>query len=227
VIWGGLVPYDRVWRTGANQATAITFSEDVSVEGNKVPAGTYALFSIPGQQEWTIILNARADQWGAFSYNQSEDVLRIKAKPRPCELHEHLTFTFPAVTVDTAQVAVSWEKLQVAFSIKAEATVARVLAAARVSVAEAKPDDGRTPLRAALFCIENAVNLDEAAVWIEKSIAVKETMFNLATKARLLALQGKQGDAIALARRAKQVGKAADPKVDTSMVDALLVEWGR
>jgi hypothetical protein len=79
-IFGGLEPYGQVWRTGANSATVITFTDDVTIEGNKVPAGEYALFSIPGASEWTIILNKAAKQWGAYEYKQADDVLRFKVK---------------------------------------------------------------------------------------------------------------------------------------------------
>lgn len=80
-IFGYVEPYDKVWRTGANSATVITFSDDVTLEGNKVPAGEYGLFSIPGEKEWTIILSRKPKQWGAYSYSQNDDYLRFTVKP--------------------------------------------------------------------------------------------------------------------------------------------------
>ena len=74
-IFGYVEPYDKVWRTGANWATVVTFSDDVSLEGNKVPAGEYALFSIPEENQWTIILSKKSKQWGAYTYNQADDYL--------------------------------------------------------------------------------------------------------------------------------------------------------
>ena len=224
VIWGGLVPYDQVWRTGANEATTITFSDEVAIEGTTLPAGTYGLFTVPGKDTWTVIFNKGAKQWGAYDYKQSEDVLRIKVKPQPAAFTEVMTFGFPAVTVDAATVALTWEKVEVPFMVHV-ATVPKVLAAARKAVAEAKPDDWRTPYRAAVFCLDNDVSLDEAKAWIDKSVAVKETMANLTAKARLLALQGQKADAIATAKKAIEVGKAADPKADTSTVDKLIADW--
>jgi hypothetical protein len=219
LIWGGLVPYDQVWRTGANEATTITFADDTSIEGTKLPAGTYGLFTIPGKDEWAVIFNKGAKQWGAYEYKQADDVLRIKVKPQPAEFTEVMTFSFPAVSTESAQVALNWEKLQVAFTFKVD-TIDKVLAAARKAV-----DDWRLPYRAATFCLDNNVNLAEARGWMDKSVAMKETMYNLAGKARFLALDGKKADAVALAKKAITVGKAADPKADTSMVDNLIKQW--
>jgi hypothetical protein len=219
VIWGGLVPYDQVWRTGANEATTITFTDDVTIEGTKLPAGTYGLFTIPGKDDWTVIFNKGAKQWGAYEYKQDQDALRIKVKPKGDEFRELLTLWFPAVSTESATVAICWEKLTVPFTIKVD-TVEKVLAAARRAI-----DDWRLPYRAATFCLDNNVNLAEARGWMDKSIAMKETMYNLAGKARFLALDGNKADAIALAKKAIVVGKAADPKADTAMVDNLIKEW--
>ena len=218
-IWGGLVPYDQVWRTGANEATTITFSDDVTIEGTKLPAGTYGLFTIPGKDAWTVVFNKGAKQWGAYEYKQAEDALRIQVKPHPDEFRELLTVWFPAVSADSATVAISWEKLTVPFTINLD-TTNKVLATARKSI-----DDWRLPYRAATFCLDNNVNLVEARSWMNKSVAMKETMYNLSGQARFLFLDGKKDQAIALAKKAVTVGKAADPKADTAMVDNMIKEW--
>jgi hypothetical protein len=225
-IWGALVPYDKVWRTGANEATTITFSDEVTIEGTKLAAGTYGLFTIPGTTEWTVIFNKGAKQWGAYNYNAADDVLRIKVKPQAVAPTELLTFSFPAVSVSSAQVAVAWEKVQVAFTLTVD-TIAKVLPQVRAAVAEAKADDARTPLQAAMFCLDNNVNLDEVGTWIERSITIKESMYNVLAKARLQAAQGKKADAIATAKRAIAVGKAASPNADTGMADGLIAEWSK
>ena len=224
VIWGGLVPYDQVWRTGANEATTITFGDDVTIDGTKLPAGTYGLFTIPGKDEWTVIFNKTAKQWGAYEYKPADDVLRIKVKPHPMGFHELLTFVFPAVSTESATVAMVWDKLAVPFTFNVD-TVDKVLTQARKAIADAKPDDWRTSYRAAAFCLDNNVDLPEARTWLAKSVAVKETMYNLAGQARFLALDGKKAEAVALAKKAIAVGKAADPKAETTMVDNLIKEW--
>lgn len=110
-IFGGLVPYGEVWRTGANSATLIEFSEDVIIEGNKVPAGKYGLFTIPGENEWTVILSKTWKQWGAYTYKQADDFLRFTVKPvnghQPIET---LTFTFMNVNSKSAELDLLWDK---------------------------------------------------------------------------------------------------------------------
>ena len=117
-IWGELVPYGEVWRAGANEATAISFSNDVLIEGKKLPAGTYALFTIPGQDDWTIIFNKTANQWGAFSYDAAQDALRVNVKPKAAPQQEWMRFSFTELSGDSAQAVLRWEKLAVPFKIQ-------------------------------------------------------------------------------------------------------------
>jgi len=113
-IWGGLVPFDKVWRTGADEATTFTISKDVNVEGKKLAAGTYSLFTIPGKAEWTIIFNKVAKQWGAYKYDKSQDALQVKVKPAAAEHVEEMTFK-----IEGNKVVLHWEKLSVPFAISA------------------------------------------------------------------------------------------------------------
>ncbi len=113
-IWGALVPYGDVWRTGANEATTFEVSEDVMIEGQKLPAGTYGLFTIPNEDEWTIIFNTDSKQWGAYDYDESKDVLRVKVKPTESEeFTERMTFE-----VDKEKVDYMWENLQLSFKVE-------------------------------------------------------------------------------------------------------------
>ena len=114
VIWGGLVPYDKVWRTGADEATTISFSQDVNIEGKPLAAGTYSLFTIPGKTEWTVIFNKVAKQWGAFKYDAGQDALRVTVKPETADHVEEMTFN-----IDANKVMLRWEKLSVAFVVSA------------------------------------------------------------------------------------------------------------
>ncbi len=225
VIWGGLVPYGEVWRTGANEATTITFSDPVTVNQTTVPAGTYGLFTIPGKEEWTVILNKGAKLWGAYEYKQADDVLRFTVKPRAAAAPtEWMEFRFEALTTDTTEVVLAWEKLEVAFTVKVE-VVERVLQAARKAVAEAKSDDWRTPYRAFAFCLEANVNLDEAEQWLNKSLQAKQTYYNVLGKARLAYVTGHKTAAIETAKEAIAIGQKAEPKADTSQAESLLAEW--
>ncbi|WP_026463576.1 DUF2911 domain-containing protein [Adhaeribacter aquaticus] len=119
-IWGELVPYGQVWRTGANEATTITFSKDVTVEGQPLKAGTYALFTIPTENEWTVVFNNTAKQWGAFKYDQAQDVLRVKVKPVASkENNERMKIAIKPQGKSAGVITVSWEKLAVPFTVKA------------------------------------------------------------------------------------------------------------
>lgn len=113
-IWGGLVPHGKVWRTGADEATTITFGSDVTVEGEPLPAGTYSLFTIPGEDEWTVIFNNTAEQWGAYDYDDGEDALRVTVAPREGEMAEELDFA-----IDDGHVVLRWEEVEVPFEVSA------------------------------------------------------------------------------------------------------------
>lgn len=112
-IWGDLVPYDAVWRTGANEATRFTTDKDINVEGKTLPAGTYGFFAIPGKSSWTIIFNSVARQWGAFKYDSSKDVLRVTVTPQTIAKHERLIYT-----IDANGFNLIWDELKVPVSIK-------------------------------------------------------------------------------------------------------------
>jgi hypothetical protein len=118
-IWGKLVPYNTVWRAGANEATKVTFSSDVIIEGKSLKAGSYSFFTIPNKNEWTIIFNKVADQWGAFQYNESEDALRIKVKPKKSNhFHEWLTYEITKTDDYSAIISLVWEKLKIEFKVE-------------------------------------------------------------------------------------------------------------
>jgi hypothetical protein len=117
-IWGKLVPYDAVWRAGANEATKITFSTDVTVEGKMLKKGSYSFFAIPGKNDWTIIFNKVADQWGAFEYNESEDALRVKVKTEKAIWQEWLSYTINKASDTSAVIRLEWEKIKVPFKVE-------------------------------------------------------------------------------------------------------------
>ncbi|MBZ0199749.1 MAG: DUF2911 domain-containing protein [Ignavibacteriaceae bacterium] len=120
-IWGALVPYNIVWRAGANEATKFIFSSDVFIEGKKLKAGAYSFFALPGRNEWSLIFNKVADQWGAFEYNESQDAIRIKVKPQKNTPTEWLTFTITKTSEFNAEVTLLWEMLKLEFEVKAPA----------------------------------------------------------------------------------------------------------
>ena len=114
-IWGGLVPHDRVWRTGADEASTIEFSKDVKIEGESLAAGRYGFFTIPGTESWTLIFNGTPDQWGAFSYAEAEDALRVRVAPGETPHEELLSFS-----LEGERVVLRWEKTEVGFSVASD-----------------------------------------------------------------------------------------------------------
>jgi hypothetical protein len=121
-IWGRLVPFNAVWRAGANEATKITFSTDVKINGKKLKAGSYSFFTIPTKNKWTIIFNKVADQWGAFEYNDVEDALRVEVDPETQDecWQEWLAYTITKTSDNTAVVRLEWAKLKVPFTVEVE-----------------------------------------------------------------------------------------------------------
>lgn len=193
-IWGTLVPFDKVWRTGANEATTIAFSDEVSIGGQKIPAGTYSLHTIPGKDEWTIILNSVANQWGSYSYDEKKDVLRFKAKPEKAEFREWFSIEFPQIAMDSATIALRWENVSVPFTVRTD-TVAKTLAGIRSALATAKADDWRTPYVGAQFAFENNVAGDDATKWIDASVKADPNTSNLWLQARMQAKAGQKAEA--------------------------------
>jgi hypothetical protein len=223
-IWGELVPYDAVWRTGANEATTITFSTDVKVNGQALPAGTYSLHTIPTKSDWTVIFNKQADQWGSYSYDETADALRIQVKPETHAFTEWMQFSFSDIAVDKATIALDWENLRVPFQIEMT-TVDHALASARAAMSSLAADDHQTAYRAASFAFQNNVAMDEAAQWIDQSISIQETWLNLRLKADMMAAQGKTAEAISFAQRAIEAGKEDAPADEIAKIEKKVAEW--
>jgi hypothetical protein len=117
-IWGELVPWGQVWRAGANDATTIAFTDDVTIEGQGLPAGTYGFFAVPGDKEWVLVFNRDARQWGAFSYKETQDALRVKVKARSAPFEEWLSYRFRDLTLNSAVAVLAWEKVEVPFLVR-------------------------------------------------------------------------------------------------------------
>jgi len=221
-IWGGLVPYDQVWRTGANEATQISFSDDVTINGQPLPKGAYSLHTIPGKDSWTIIFNKTAKQFGSFNYKQADDALRVTAKPEKSTFHELMSIEFPQVTSDNATVAIRWENISVPFTVGTN-TTAKVMADANAAVAASAATDFQTSLRAASFAFD-AGNSDQATKWVDQSLKVKQTMSNLYLKARIQAKNGDKAAAIATAESALKLAGPND-KEFSEEIQSSINDW--
>ncbi|MGN0020199.1 MAG: DUF2911 domain-containing protein [Sphingobacterium hotanense] len=161
-IFGDLVPYNQIWRTGANNATNITFQSDVKIEGQNLEAGTYALFTIPGKEEWTIIFNKNAKQWGAYTYDKADDVLRVKVKPRALTNPiETFTIAFEEVNDQNLKACLLWEKTKVSFLIEVDQK-AEILA----SIDEAMQGEKKPYFQAAQYYYTHGLDIKKAAEWM-------------------------------------------------------------
>ncbi len=208
-IWGGLVPYNEVWRAGANQNTTISFSTDVSVAGQKLAAGTYGLHMIPTEKDWTVIFSNQSAAWGSFSYDAKEDAARITATPQPAEFLERLGYRFEDPTDTSVQAVLHWEKVRVAFPITAD-TPQMTVASLRRELRGLPRFSWQGWNQAAAYCLRANLNLDEALEWSSQSIAIAESFPNLRTKAALLEKKGDTKSAEALRARALQVATETD-----------------
>jgi len=225
-IWGGLVPYDKVWRTGANEATTFSVSDDVKINGQPLPAGSYSLHTIPGKESWTIIFNKVDKQFGSFNYDKSKDALRVDVKPQEGPNQEWMTFSFPDVSDNNATVELAWEKLRVPFRIEVN-TTAKAMANIRKTLS-GDVKDWNVPYDAADYAMNAKLeNKDEAMKWIDQSIALKETFWNLRLKADILAAQGKTADAIATAEKAVKLGDrdAKDEPAEVAKTQKQIADW--
>jgi len=221
-IWGALVPYGEVWRTGANENTTITFSTPVTIGGTELAAGTYGLQTIPAEGPWTVIFSKDAELWGAFNYKPEHDALRIQAAPRPAAAPvERMRFSFENVTDNSAEVLLAWEKLEVPFTV--EVDTPKLVAAAAANAIR-----WQTPYAAANWCIQNDTCLDQAASWLEASIALSPGFSNQRAKALLLAKNDDYKGAVTWGEKALAAGKAAaQPPQPQALADLekLITEW--
>lgn len=198
-IWGGLEPWGKVWRMGANEATTISFTHPVKVEGRDVPAGTYALFAIPGQEKWTVVLNKEAKQWGAYGYKQSEDVLRFDVAPQAGPATEWMVFNITPASPDSAVVEMAWDKVRIPFKVQVE--VDKIVWSEIDAALQAGPD-ARTYLMAAYHAKESGQRMEEGLAWIDKAQAMKESFGGHDLRAKLLHRMGRKDEAL------KQLDKA-------------------
>jgi tetratricopeptide (TPR) repeat protein len=220
-IWGGVVPYDQMWRAGANAATKITFSRDVTFAGKPVPAGSYAFFVIPTKAAWTVILNKKADQAGiGRDYKEADDLLRVQVTPKAAPFRERLAYLLTDFTDDKASLDLEWEKLRLPIPITVK-TSEQALGNINAAI-----DGGwRTYANAARYMLENKKDYDTGMKYIDQSLALKEDWFNLWIKAELLKAKGNAPEARATGERAYELGKKSPGFFLESEIKKTLEDW--
>lgn len=205
-IFGDLVPYGKVWRTGANAATTISFGEDVTVGGKKVPAGKYGLLTIPGQNEWTIIITKQLDVTSPAAYKQDQDVARFTAKPETLPFSvESFMIVFDDIKSNSMNVELLWDKTAVGFPIESDVD-SKVMA----QIDNAMNKDNRPYFGAAMYYMENGKDMNKALEWLNKAVEQNPNAFWIHhQKANALAKLGKKQDAIAAANKSMELARAA------------------
>jgi len=225
-IYGDLVPFGKLWRTGANMATKITFSDDVKINGKGLSAGTYAIFTIPGEEEWTVIFNKNPNQGGTANYQESEDALRVQAKPKKVGAKiETFLINIEDVKPTSALIEFIWENtvVQVALEVSIDE---RIMA----SIERAMKPNPNNYYAAAVYYRESGKDLDQALTWIDECISIHEAnqrnvFWIYRQKSLIQADMGKYNDAIITAEislaKAKEAGNDDYVKMNTESID----EW--
>jgi Protein of unknown function (DUF2911) len=224
-IFGGLVPYGKVWRTGANASTKITFSDAVKIGGKEVPAGEYAFYTLPTENEWTIILSKDTKGWGAYDYKSDTDALRVTVKPAPlANSVESFTIGFDDLKDDGATIALEWDKTRVPVELTTN-TVEKVNA--EIEKAMKKPDS-LEPIfyyQAASFYYDHDKDLEQAEKWIDRAIKLqKEPRYFIYYKeAQIEAKLGQKDKAKAAAEKSIELLKAGKSPDETAIRNSQLL----
>lgn len=209
-VWGELVPYNEVWRAGANENTTITFSTPVTVGGKKLDAGTYGFHTLPGEKDWSVMLSSVSSAWGSFSYDAKEDVVRFTATPKAVpDFEERLEYRFEDPTDASVNVVLQWEKLQLSFPITVD-TKAVTLASLKSQLRGLPRFSWQGWNQAAAWCLLNDVDLDQSLAWADQSIKTQATFANLRTKADILEKKGDTKTAAELRDRSMKMATEVD-----------------
>jgi hypothetical protein len=224
-IWGGLVPMDKIWRLGANEATTISFGDQVRIMGKLVPPGTYALFAIPGQDRWTLILNKRAKQFGTWEYDPKLDLFRFEVKPKPAPFSEWLSFEIYPASPDNAYVDFYWEKLRVSFQVEVDVDTI-VQGRMKRAIAAAGGRDWKAYSDAAEYCLERERQMNQAMEWARTAVKIQENATTLSVLARVQRELGHDAEASATLDRALKLGRERkEGRAVMGPIEELVQEW--
>jgi tetratricopeptide (TPR) repeat protein len=211
-IFNGMEPYGRVWRTGANNATIIKLTDTIMMENHTIAPGSYSLFTIPDASEWTVILNKNAEQWGAYDYDEKQDLLRFKVKPAKLDRKiETLTIQFADMVPETGLLQILWENTAVNIHLKADVDD-RIMA----NIEEAIKGEKKPYYMSAIWCYYHNRNLDQALAWMKEADKAQPQAFNI--KYWLGRLQLKTGDKKAAIASATEGLKLASAQKDAEYI---------
>lgn len=217
-IWGALVPYGQVWRSGANNATVFSFSDDVQINGTTLKAGKYSFFTVPGEKEWKVIFNSNADQWGAYYYDSSKNVLTFSVTPEQAPHEEWMSYSFSDLTLSSAKISLRWEKLSVSFTVNTNTN--ENIAKLESSLTSQAATQAALLAR---YSIDNKSDYERGMQAADRAIALAPTWANYSLKAQLYAAQEKMTDAVKTGEQAIEIGKKAG--ANTSFFEKMVEEW--
>jgi tetratricopeptide (TPR) repeat protein len=205
-VFGDLVPFGKVWRTGANNATTITFGEEVTIGGTKVPAGKYGLLTIPNANDWTIIISKQTNVTSPADYKQDQDVVRVTAKADKTPFTiESFMISIDDLTANSCNIGMGWETTWVSFPVTADVE-SKVMA----QIKNTMEGDNKPYFNAALYYIDNGKDLNKAVEWLDKAYAQNpEAFWILYQKARAQKMLGKKTDALATSNKSIDLAKKA------------------
>jgi hypothetical protein len=218
-IFGDLVPYGKVWRTGANNATVITFSDDVNIGGTEVKAGKYGLLTIPDAAEWTVIITKQTDVTSPADYKQDQDVVRVKVKPEQLPFPvETFSINFMGVKANAMDVVIAWDKTSVRLPVTAD-----VNAKVMDQIKNLMNKDNRPYFGAAMYYMNNEKDLNQALAWFDKAAELNPDAFWIHhQRANCLAKLGKKADAVAAANKSIELAKQAKNEDYVALNEKLL-----
>ncbi|UKJ08032.1 DUF2911 domain-containing protein [Solitalea lacus] len=220
-VFGDLVPYGKLWRTGANAATKIKFGEDVKINGMAISAGEYVLYTIPSEGDWEIIINKGLKNWGVDGYKQEEDVVRFKAKTRKLPFSvETFTMTVDNMTANTADIDLMWDNVEVYFTVTAEID-SKIMA----SIDEAMKGDKKPYFQAASYYFDTNRDLKQALTWADEAVKQQPDAFwVMHLKAKIQYKMKDYKGAIATAEQSKSVAAKANNNDYVALNDKLIAQ---
>lgn len=222
-IFGSLVPYGEMWRTGANKATELKLEGNVAINGQTLPAGAYSLFTIPGEKEWTVIINKNTELWGTGGYKQEEDAMRFQVKVQSHASTESFTIGFSNIKDNSAVLEIYWETTMISFELtndfleQGKTNITEAIAAAENTMSLYND--------AAEFYLDNNLDAKQALEWAKKSVAQRERYWNLFTLAKAYAKNGMNKEAIETAEKALTLSNEAKNTGFSQGIEKELNKW--
>ena len=226
-IFGDLVPYGSLWRAGANEATLITFTDELFLNHERVPAGTYSFFIFPQSDSlWQVVLNKDTGLWGLEGYNELDDVAYLEVRPVKNDFHETMQFSFSDISANKGKLNLVWENMKVSLDIETEVEK-KALANINEALAKAAPDDWYVWAQSAEYMLTRKEHHQKALEWINKSISIKDNFFNNWIKAKLYATNNEYQMASNLTAKAIKLGSSEPEsyKEYASQIETAYNDW--